>query len=168
MSANRTIKMLDQEAGERCPRGTKLLRWNQQGPQGVAGADATRTVYTAQRFEDLRVIEPGESLTVAEFDAPDGRYLWDAAVTARPLDRNQPGQLDCTLSWAPQLGRYNTVKGSVDVARSATAYMSALGVAQAGEGPQGVYCTAYGAAVQLDEWRIEGQPVDSVVPLSLR
>lgn len=166
MSSNRTVKMLDEQAGERCPRGTKLLQWNKQGQPGPAGQDATRTAYVAQRVEDMRVIDPGGRLTVTEFNAPDSKYVFDVAVTVRPLERTATGRLACTFGWAPQLGGYNSIRNSVDVEGVTTLYMSALGVAAAVEGPQGFYCNAEGTALQIVEWRVVAQPIDSVKPLT--
>ena len=170
MSPQRTIKMLDHEAGERCPRKHELLRWNQRGQPGPSGTDATRTAFTAQRLEDYRFAEPGESIQVAEFDAPNGYYFWDVAVAVTLLDGTAPGRLSCTFGWAPQSGGYNRTRGAVEVGprTHTTLYMSALGYAAAVEGPQGIYCTAHDAAVQITEWRVVGRPIDSLQPLTMR
>lgn len=175
MNQDRTIKMINYAAGQRCTSTQKLLTWNQKGqtgargPAGADGVDATRTVYVRDKLEDLRYFDAGQTLQVASFDPPDGLYLWNVSVTVMPLEVGASGRVDCTFSWMPQSSGYNVVRGQAEVNnRSATVYMSTLANASFVEGPETISCTASGTTIQIDQWRVTAQPIDDVNLLTNR
>jgi hypothetical protein len=85
---NRTLRVIDTEAGEACRPQDMALSWNQAGPQGPEGPRGPSDGYVTSLIPSNAKNLHDHSESVLSLSLPAGDYILSASVR---VDRTQPG-----------------------------------------------------------------------------
>ena len=157
MAKDRTLKMVDRQAGQKCRPGQKLLRWNQVGRRGPAGPSGPSTVYFAEGLDAQRLVGAGASVRLGRFDVR-GTYQWNIAVEATATGS---GSLRCEL-WPGGSGRFGGAWAEAEFAGDGDSeYLYLSRVVRADVEPGARVTVDCRATVDLEvsSWEIAGEPV---------